>query len=65
MKKEGYWRKTTFEKKNTGSRVGHRLTGLCRVVTPAGLLTNSDRSSHWIDPPGRSDLITVHKILKK
>jgi hypothetical protein len=46
MKKKGYKRKTTFEKKNTGSRLGHGLTGLCRVVTPAGLLTNSDRSSH-------------------
>jgi hypothetical protein len=54
MKKKGYTRKTTFEKKNTGSRLGHGLTGLCRVVTPAGLLTNLDRSSHWIDPPDRS-----------
>jgi hypothetical protein len=30
-------------------------TGFCRVVAPAGLLTNPDRSSHRVDLPGRSE----------
>jgi hypothetical protein len=25
--------------------------GFCRVVAPAGLVTNPDRSSHRVDPP--------------
>jgi len=49
MKKEGYRRKTTFEKKN--HRVSLGLTRFGRVVAPAGLLTNPDRSSHRL--PGR------------
>jgi len=51
MKKEGYRRKTIFEKKNRviGRPVGS--TGVGRVVAPAGLLANLDRSSHRV--PGR------------
>jgi hypothetical protein len=29
-------------------------TGFCRVVAPAGLLTNPNRSRSRVDPPGRS-----------
>jgi hypothetical protein len=50
MKKEGYRRKTTFKK------IKHRVSpGFGWVVAPAGLLTNLDRSSHRVDPPGRSE----------
>jgi hypothetical protein len=49
MKKEGYRRKNTFEKKNIGSRSGHGSTGFGRAVAPASLLTNPDRSSHRVD----------------
>ena len=31
-----------------------RSPGFCRVVAPAGLLTNLNRSSHRVDPPSRS-----------
>jgi len=63
MKKQGYRRKITFEKKqkhwvSSGfARVmgrPARLIGFCRVVTPASLLTNPNRSSHQVDPPGWS-----------
>jgi hypothetical protein len=30
-------------------------TGFCWVVAPDGFLVNSDRSSHRVDPPGRSE----------
>jgi len=60
-KKEGYRRKTTFEKKKNGFRPGpgHGLTGSCRLVAPAGLSTNSDRSitrliESRVDPSSRS-----------
>ena len=42
------------KKKNTRSRSGHGLTGFGQVVTPAGLLTNPDRSSPRVDPLSRS-----------
>jgi hypothetical protein len=52
MKKEGYRRKNTFEKKTSGlARVMGR-PGLA-AVAPAGLLTNPDRSSHRVDPSSR------------
>jgi len=53
----------TFEKKKnkTGSRpgrLGHgstrRSLGFDWAVAPAGLLVNSDRSSHRVDPPGQA-----------
>jgi hypothetical protein len=53
IKKEGYRRKTTFEKKNSGlSGVdpSHALTRFDQVITPVDLLTNPDWSSHWADP---------------
>jgi hypothetical protein len=49
MKKEGYRRKTTLEKRNRVIRVMGRpvgSTGFGRVVAPADLLANPDRSSH-------------------
>jgi len=51
MKKEGYRRKTTFEKKNQviGRHAGS--TGVGRVLAPSGLLANPDRSNHRV--PGR------------
>jgi len=61
MKKEGYRRKTTFEKINKSGlvwvRPNHGSTGFCRVVALAGLLTNPDWSSHQVNqvsgrPPG-------------
>jgi hypothetical protein len=48
MKKKGYRRKTTFEKKNIGSRPGHGSIGFGRVVALAGLLANPDWSSYWV-----------------
>jgi hypothetical protein len=33
--------------------LGHGSTGFGRVIAPAGLLTNPDRSSHQVDQPGR------------
>jgi hypothetical protein len=55
MKKEGYRRKTTFErKKNIGSHLGVPGSWVDRVVAPVSLLANLDRSSHRVDPLGRS-----------
>jgi hypothetical protein len=48
MKKERYRRKTTFEKKNTGSRPGHGSPEFGTVVAPTGLLINPNWSSHQI-----------------
>ena len=42
------------KKKTLGLPGSYGSTGFCRVVAPAGLLTNPDRSSHPVDPPGRS-----------
>ena len=57
MKKRGIGEKPHLKrKKKTPGPVrvssGPGLTGFCRVVAPADLLTNPDRSSHRIDPPG-------------
>jgi hypothetical protein len=48
MKKERYRRKTTFEKKNIGSRPGHGSPEFGTVVAPTGLLINPNWSSHQI-----------------
>jgi hypothetical protein len=54
MKKKGIGEKLHL-KKNIGSRSGHGSTGFGQVVALADLLTNSDRSSHRIDPLGQSE----------
>ena len=44
----------TKHRVSLGSHLDHGLTGFGRVVASADLLTNPDRSSPWVDPPGRS-----------
>jgi hypothetical protein len=48
--KSHIWKKT--KKTKTGSRPGS--PGFGRAVATAGLLSNPDRSSHRVDPPGRA-----------
>jgi len=51
MKKKGYRRKTTFEEKTSGLiQIRPVLPSCCTV----SLLTNPDRSGHWVDLSGRS-----------
>ena len=52
MKKKDIGEKPYLKKKKLG-HPGHGSTGFCQVVAPAGLLKNTDRSSHRIDLPGR------------